>query len=221
MLALTRTRLRSRLSPWQLRGRISTAVSTRKFGNLVLKLKPEEPEEDECSDSQPLQRPEHAVISTFDLFSIGVGPSSSHTVGPMRAGKIFIQDIEELKLLKQARHTHGIDFFSDPDNHDRKRAVLLGLEGSDPETIDTGTIPSRYEAILDNKTLLLGGKHRISFNIERDMIWHWDRVLKTHSNGMRFSCFGEDGELLATNEYFSVGGGFVVNEKTKGASKYS
>lgn len=88
--------------------------------------------------------------------------------------------------------------------------------GSDPETIDTGTIPSRYESILSNKTLLLGGKHRISYNMDRDMLWHWDRVLKTHPNGMRFSCFGEEGELLATNEYFSVGGGFVINEKTKG-----
>jgi hypothetical protein len=88
--------------------------------------------------------------------------------------------------------------------------------GSDPETIDTGTIPSRYETILRNKTLLLGGHHRITYDMDRDMLWRWDQVLKTHPNGMRFSCFGEDGDLLATNEYFSVGGGFVVNEKTKG-----
>ncbi|KAG5337577.1 hypothetical protein C0989_009302 [Termitomyces sp. Mn162] len=87
--------------------------------------------------------------------------------------------------------------------------------GSDPETIHTGAIPVRYESILATRSLLLGGRHRISYNIERDMVWHWDHVLKTHPNGMRFSVFGEDGELLATNEYFSVGGGFVVNEKTK------
>jgi hypothetical protein len=89
--------------------------------------------------------------------------------------------------------------------------------GSDPETIDTGTIPSRYESILAHKTLLLGGSHKIFYDMDRDMLWHWDQVLKTHPNGMRFSCFGDEGELLATNEYFSVGGGFVVNEKTKGA----
>lgn len=94
--------------------------------------------------------------------------------------------------------------------------MTMGFEGSDPETIDTGTIPVRYKSILANKTLFLGGKHRISYNIERDMVWHWDRVLNTHPNGMRFSVFGEDGDLLATNEYFSVGGGFVVNDKTKG-----
>ncbi|KAG6890293.1 hypothetical protein C0995_009499 [Termitomyces sp. Mi166 len=99
--------------------------------------------------------------------------------------------------------------------------MLLGFTGSDPETIDTGTIPVRYESILANKILLLGGKHRITYNIERDMVWHWDRVLKTHPNGMRFSVFGYDGELLATNEYFSVGGGFVVNEKTQGLQGFA
>ncbi|KAF9048282.1 L-serine ammonia-lyase [Hymenopellis radicata] len=99
--------------------------------------------------------------------------------------------------------------------HHTPQAILLGLEGSDPETIDTGTIPSRYEAILANKTLQLGGHHVIHYDMDRDMLWRWDQVLKTHPNGMRFSCFGEEGELLATNEYFSVGGGFVVNDKTK------
>ena len=114
--------------------------------------------------------------------------------------------------------------------------------GSDPETIDTGTIPARYAAILDTKTLTLGGRHRIVYAMDKDMVWRWDQVLKTHPNGMRFSVFGENGDLLATNEYFryvlnhvvrgsmrrtlttafivllyiSVGGGFVVNEKTKG-----
>lgn len=92
------------------------------------------------------------------------------------------------------------------------------LIGSDPETIDTGTIPSRYQAIQDNKRLALGGKHVIHYDMDRDMLWRWDQVLKTHPNGMRFSVFSETGDLLATNEYYSVGGGFVVNEKTKGRS---
>ncbi len=94
--------------------------------------------------------------------------------------------------------------------------VFLSLAGSDPETIDTGTIESRYADIVTNKSLLLGGHHRIIYDMDRDMLWRWDQVLKTHPNGMRFSCYDEDGTLLATNEYFSVGGGFVVNEKTKG-----
>jgi hypothetical protein len=74
--------------------------------------------------------------------------------------------------------------------------------GSDPETIDTGTIPSRYTAIQKNKTLLLGGKHPIAYDMNRDMLWRWDQVLNTHPNGMRFSVFDENGDLLATNEYF-------------------
>jgi hypothetical protein len=104
--------------------------------------------------------------------------------------------------------------------HHTPQAVLLGLEGkrrgllmslikvnalksgSDPETIDTGTIPSRYQAIIVNKTLLLGGKHRISYDMDRDMLWRWDQVLPTHPNGMRFACFGENGDMLAMNEYF-------------------
>ena len=106
-------------------------------------------------------------------------------------------------------------------SHHTPQAILLGLEGklilllrstspsliaasagSDPETIETGTIPSRYAAILENKTLTLGGRHPIVYDMDRDMVWRWDQVLKTHPNGMRFSVFGEDGELLATNEYF-------------------
>jgi len=164
------------------------------------------------------ERPEHAVISTFDLFSIGVGPSSSHTVGPMRAGNIFINDLLVLGLLDKVK-TLKISLYGSlaatGKGHHTPQAILLGLEGSDPETIDTGTIPSRYAAIQTNKTLLLGGKHRISYDMDRDMLWRWDQVLKTHPNGMRFSVFDENGDLLATNEYFSVGGGFVVNEKTK------
>ncbi|KAI0343147.1 L-serine ammonia-lyase [Trametopsis cervina] len=162
---------------------------------------------------------EHAVISAFDLFSIGVGPSSSHTVGPMRAGKIFINDLIELGLLDKANvlmyPTYSYGSLAATGIHHTPQAILLGLEGSDPETIDTGTIPSRYADILETKSLMLNGNHYIHYDMDRDMLWRWDQVLKTHPNGIRFSVFGGDGELLATNEYFSVGGGFVVNEKTK------
>ncbi|KAJ3995354.1 serine dehydratase alpha chain-domain-containing protein [Lentinula boryana] len=191
---------------------------------------------------QERQLPEHAVISTFDLFSIGVGPSSSHTVGPMRAGKIFITDLKELNVLAKDRHgtehtpaiyalivattdafqvaTVKINLYGSlaatGKGHHTPQAILLGLEGSDPETIIPTTIESRYNNILTDKLLLLGGDHRIHYDMDRDMLWRWDQVLPTHPNGMRFSAFDEDGNLLATNEYYSVGGGFVVNEKTKG-----
>ncbi|KAH8093733.1 L-serine ammonia-lyase [Cristinia sonorae] len=164
------------------------------------------------------EQSEHAVISAFDLFSIGVGPSSSHTVGPMRAGKIFINDLLEhgvLDKVKSLKITLYGSLAATGKGHHTPQAILLGLEGSDPETIDTGTIPSRYQAILDTKHLRLGGNHSIHYNMDKDMLWRWDQVLKTHPNGMRFSVFDENGSLLATNEYFSVGGGFVVNDKTK------
>ncbi|KDQ26920.1 hypothetical protein PLEOSDRAFT_1043712 [Pleurotus ostreatus PC15] len=155
---------------------------------------------------------EHAVISAFDLFSIGVGPSSSHTVGPMRAGKIFINDLKAMGVLEKVK-TVKITLYAS--QHHTPQAILLGLEGSDPETIDTGTIPSRYSSILEHKQLLLGGSHLIHYDSDRDMLWRFDQVLKTHPNGMRFMAFDNEGDLIATNEYFSVGGGFVVNEKTK------
>ncbi|KAH7335226.1 serine dehydratase alpha chain-domain-containing protein [Rhizoctonia solani] len=170
-------------------------------------------------NNEPIEsRKEHAVISAFDLFSVGVGPSSSHTVGPMRAGRIFIVDLQDLGLLDKActlKVTLYGSLAATGKGHMTPQALLMGFEGSDPETIDTGTINSRYDAILQNKSLNLGGVRRIKYDMDRDMLWRWDQVLKTHPNGMRFSAFGEEGELLATNEYFSVGGGFVVNEKTK------
>ncbi|KAF9268964.1 L-serine ammonia-lyase [Marasmius fiardii PR-910] len=174
--------------------------------------------------SSSTQATEHAVISTFDLFSIGVGPSSSHTVGPMRAGRIFTTDLEHLNLLHKVKinfpHPVLISLYrygslAATGEHHTPQAILLGLEGSDPETIIPTTIDSRYENILASKILHLGGYHRINYDTDRDMLWRWDQVLKTHPNGMRFSAFDEEGDLLATNEYFSVGGGFVVNEKTK------
>jgi hypothetical protein len=82
------------------------------------------------------------------------------------------------------------------------QALMMGFSGNDPETIDTGAIPGRYDAILETKSIQLGGTHRIKFDIEKDLVWRFDEVLKTHPNGMRFSAFGVDGELLATNEYF-------------------
>ncbi|KAG8836086.1 hypothetical protein FRC17_010019 [Serendipita sp. 399] len=187
-------------------------------------------------DSKP--RAEHAVISTFDLFSIGIGPSSSHTVGPMRAGRIFVHDLKQYGLLDKAGQEHQnnslriigcygerlvtsslLSVESDPLNfgivgHHTPQAILLGLEGSDPETVETSSVNARYEFIRDQKTLNLAGKHRIHYDMDRDMLWRMEQ-LPTHPNGMRFTVFDENGDLLATNEYYSVGGGFVVNEKTK------
>ncbi|KAH7161754.1 L-serine ammonia-lyase [Dactylonectria macrodidyma] len=163
---------------------------------------------------------EHAVISAFDLFSIGIGPSSSHTVGPMRAGNIFVADLVEADLLRKV-HKIRVSVYGSlaltGEGHMTPSALLLGLEGADVETVDTAYVPTRFEDIKKLKKLVLGhglpnGVGReIAFDYERDFTWEWGRKLPLHSNGMRFSVFDEEGIILATNDLFSVGGGFVVN----------
>lgn len=162
---------------------------------------------------------EHAVISTFDLFSIGIGPSSSHTVGPMRAGNIFVTDLIEAGLLKKV-HKIRVSLYGSlaltGEGHMTPSALLLGLESADVETVDTAYVPTRFEDIKQTKKLFLGqglpGKGKeIDFDYERDFTWEWGRKLPLHSNGMRLRVYDEEGEMLATNDLFSVGGGFVVN----------
>ncbi|KAH7253425.1 serine dehydratase alpha chain-domain-containing protein [Fusarium solani] len=165
---------------------------------------------------------EHAVISTFDLFSIGIGPSSSHTVGPMRAGNIFVNDLVEANLLHKVNKIRVSIYGSlalTGEGHMTPSALLLGLEGADVETVDTGYVPTRFTEIKDTKKIHLGrwlakdgnkGKE-IDFDYEREFVWEWGRKLPMHSNGMRFTVFDQEGYVLATNDMFSVGGGFVVN----------
>ncbi|KIL87614.1 hypothetical protein FAVG1_09322 [Fusarium avenaceum] len=165
---------------------------------------------------------EHAVISTFDLFSIGIGPSSSHTVGPMRAGNIFVNDLIDANLLHKVNKIRVAIYGSlalTGEGHMTPSALLLGLEGADVETIDTGYVPSRFDDIKASKKIYLGrglsadgskGKE-IDFDYEREFIWEWGRKLPQHSNGMRFTVYDKEGYVLATNDMFSVGGGFVVN----------
>ncbi|KAI1498140.1 serine dehydratase [Biscogniauxia marginata] len=163
---------------------------------------------------------EHAVISTFDLFSIGIGPSSSHTVGPMRAGNIFVADLIEAGLLQKV-HKIRISIYGSlaltGEGHMTPSALLLGLESADVETVDTSYVPTRFGHIKKQKKLFLGhglpedkGKE-IEFDYDRDFTWEWGRKLPIHSNGMRITVFDEEGTMLATNDLFSVGGGFVVN----------
>ncbi|KAK1241807.1 hypothetical protein MKX07_007630 [Trichoderma sp. CBMAI-0711] len=163
---------------------------------------------------------EHAVISTFDLFSIGIGPSSSHTVGPMRAGNIFVSDLHEAGLLEKVDRIRIALYGSlalTGEGHMTPSALLLGLESADVETVDTAYVPKRFEQIKKEKKLFLGqqlpgGKGKeITFDYERDFKWEWSKKLALHSNGMTLMVFDKEGYMLATNDLFSVGGGFVVN----------
>lgn len=163
---------------------------------------------------------EHAVISTFDLFSIGIGPSSSHTVGPMRAGNIFVADLLAAGLLPKVDRIRVALYGSlalTGEGHMTPSALLLGLESANVESVDTAYVPERFEQIKKDKKLFLGhqlldGKGKeIAFDFDRDFKWEWGKKLPLHSNGMRLMVFDKEGYMLATNDLFSVGGGFVVN----------
>ncbi|KAF8931132.1 hypothetical protein BGZ47_000229 [Haplosporangium gracile] len=179
---------------------------------------PVAPEESSRNDPQPEEETKHAVVSTFDLFSIGIGPSSSHTVGPMRAAKIFVTDLKEHNVLDKVS-TLRIDLFGSLAltgiGHGTPDSILMGMEGESPEMVETTTIQSRLKAIDDQKALTLDSTNRIRFDPAKDLVFHYFESLPQHPNGMRFCAFDNNGDLLATNEYFSIGGGFVVNERTQ------
>lgn len=154
------------------------------------------------------------AISVFDLFSIGIGPSSSHTVGPMRAARTFVTGLTADGLLARTAAVESQLFGSlgaTGHGHGSNKAVLLGLEGEDPETIDTTTVDDRVAAIRSTGRLRLGGEHEIAFN-ENHLVMHRRKALPYHPNGMTFLARDAAGEVLRERTYYSVGGGFVVDE---------
>lgn len=162
------------------------------------------------------------TISVFDLFSVGIGPSSSHTVGPMRATRMFIEGLENRGLLEQ---TNGIkvellgSLGATGKGHGSDKAVLLGLEGEKPEEFNPQDTESRLSKILDNNSLHLLGKHLIDFNPDDDLIMHKNKSLDYHSNGMICYAYGKEQNEIYTKTYYSVGGGFVLDDKAIGADR--
>lgn len=162
------------------------------------------------------------ALSAFDLYSIGIGPSSSHTVGPMRAAKRFADGLAEEGLLADVRRVRAELFGSlgaTGHGHGSPKAVVLGLEGEDPATVDTEVAEGRLEEIRASKELHLAGRHRIAFDVEEDLIMHRRRSLPAHPNGMTFAAYDDRGEELRHRTYYSVGGGFVVDENAAGADR--
>jgi L-serine dehydratase len=156
------------------------------------------------------------AVSIFDLFKIGIGPSSSHTVGPMRAAARFASKwLEEAGTLAQCARVR-VELFGSlamtGRGHGTDKAVLMGLEGAWPNSIDPDLIPAALERIRGEKKLHLLGMHEIRFDEKSDLIFNKRQKLPFHSNGMRFTAMDADGEELATRDYYSVGGGFVVNQ---------
>ncbi len=155
------------------------------------------------------------AVSVFDLFKIGIGPSSSHTVGPMRAAARFVTRwLEQKNVLTQVARVRGELFGSlahTGRGHGTDKALLCGLEGEWPDKIDPDAIPARLKRIRAEKKLRLLGKHEIAFDEKTDLLFNKRQKLPYHSNGMRFTAFDANDEVLATRDYYSVGGGFVVN----------
>jgi len=162
------------------------------------------------------------AISVFDLFSIGIGPSSSHTVGPMRAAQKFVQGLEQDNLLGEVTKVKA-DLYGSlgatGKGHGSDKAVMLGLEGELPESVDTGSVESRLESIRSSGQLNLFGEHTVKFDEKKQLVMHRRETLPFHSNGMTFSAFNAKDEELRSSTFYSVGGGFIVDESAQGSDR--
>ncbi len=156
------------------------------------------------------------AVSTFDLYKIGIGPSSSHTVGPMRAAARFVERwLDEPGRLQDVARVRAEVFGSlalTGRGHGTDKALLMGLEGHWPNEIDPDAIPDALMRIRGEKKIRLAGNHEIAFDEKTDLVMNKRQKLPHHTNGMRFAAFDADGNEIASRDYYSVGGGFVVNQ---------
>ena len=162
------------------------------------------------------------ALSVLDLFSVGIGPSSSHTVGPMRAARRFAdglaRDGELAGVVRVKAELFG-SLGATGRGHGSDKAVVLGLAGHDPETVDTHRADDLVaEAALD-AALMLAGTHRVDFNFNEDIILHRRKSLPAHPNGMTFRAIDHLGTVVRERSYYSVGGGFVVDQEAVGADR--
>jgi L-serine dehydratase len=161
------------------------------------------------------------TISAFDLYKVGIGPSSSHTVGPMRAASTFVARLALDGLLARTARVRAEMFGSlgvTGHGHGTVKAVVLGLEGERPDLVDPGTAEPRVAAVVAEGVLRLGGRQPIAFSMADDLVLHRRKRLPFHTNGMRFTARDTDGHVLMSREYYSVGGGFVLDEDEIGHS---
>ncbi|HEY3735153.1 MAG TPA: L-serine ammonia-lyase [Streptosporangiaceae bacterium] len=162
------------------------------------------------------------TISVFDLFKIGIGPSSSHTVGPMTAACRFARGLQADGLLSRVASVRVVLYGSlglTGKGHGSDKAVLLGLEGETPDLVDTDAIGARLAAIRERSAVRLLGQHEIRFDPAADLEFERKRSLPAHPNGMSFTAADSAGRELARRVYYSVGGGFVVDESAVGTDR--
>ena len=155
------------------------------------------------------------ALSVFDLFKIGIGPSSSHTVGPMRAARLFAVRLEHEGLLdttvRVCSELYG-SLGATGRGHGSDKAVLLGLLGHEPDTVDVEQIDAHLNTVRSGNSLALLGRRAVAFDEKADLLFHRRQTLPFHANGMRFTAFDAAGAELANRVYYSVGGGFVVSD---------
>ncbi|WP_026415952.1 L-serine ammonia-lyase [Actinomadura oligospora] len=162
------------------------------------------------------------AISVFDLFKIGIGPSSSHTGGPMAAAHRFARGLDQDGVLEKTASVQAILYGSlglTGKGHGSDKAVILGLEGDKPELVDVDTVDERLARVRETGSLTLYGSHPVPFVIGEHLVFERKISLPGHPNGMRFTAFDADGNELRTRVYYSVGGGFVVDEHATGADR--
>src|SRR5580698_9095872 len=159
------------------------------------------------------------TVSVFDLFKVGIGPSSSHTVGPMRAAGMFARSLQADGILDSVTSVRAELFGSlgaTGHGHGSVKAVVLGLAGQVPETVDPAAADPMVEQVRQSGTLALLGTRPIGFDVAEDIVLHRRKRLDFHSNGMQFTALDATGAQLSARTYYSVGGGFVLGEDEAG-----
>jgi L-serine dehydratase len=154
-------------------------------------------------------------LSVFDLFKVGIGPSSSHTVGPMRAAFRFVDHLRRTGALTRTTRVSCELFGSlgaTGHGHGSVKAVVLGLAGEQPHLVDPVAVEPQVLAVREEHRISLGGEHKITFDVDADIVLHRGERLDFHTNGMAFEAFDDGGARLVRREYYSVGGGFVLDE---------
>jgi L-serine dehydratase len=155
------------------------------------------------------------MISVFDMFSIGIGPSSSHTVGPMRAAKAFCEQLTEQGLFEQTDEIK-VELFGSlgqtGKGHGTGKAVILGLLGYAPESIDSSLVDGLLEQVHNSQQLELNAKRFIEFPAQNSIVFHRRKTLKQHANGMTMHALSNK-NVISSQTYFSIGGGFIIREQ--------
>ncbi|MGA0002423.1 MAG: serine dehydratase beta chain, partial [Steroidobacteraceae bacterium] len=160
-------------------------------------------------------------VSVFDLFRRGIGPSSSHTMGPMEAARRFVSQLRDQGLLAAVGAVQ-VDLYGSlaltGRGHGTDRALLCGLEGHDPVDLDPDLVAPLYERVVAGGPLALAGTHAIRFDLRTDLREHPAQRLPRHANGLRFTALDASGQVLASGVFYSVGGGVVLAETECGRS---